>query len=77
MATLVLVDGVLELVKSGRHLQALQKNSFLSLNSDVFRPLHKPSQVSLWLDVSSDPEVSRVLGEEGTLDFVASLLAAG
>jgi len=76
LTCLVFVNGVLELVKSGRHLKSLKKNSFLSLNSNVFGPLHKPSKVSLWLDVSSDPEVSWILGEERALDFVSSLFAA-
>jgi hypothetical protein len=36
----------------------------LSLNSNVLGPLHETSEVSLWLDVTSQSEVAWVLLEE-------------
>lgn len=58
---MVLIDCVLELVDGGGDLESLEENSLLTLNSDVFRPLHKPREISLWLDVSSNSEVAGVL----------------
>jgi len=60
---LVLVNCVLELMEGGRHLESLKKNSLLTLNSDILRPLDESSEVSLWLDVASDSKVSDVLRE--------------
>ena len=72
--TLILVNGVLELVNGGGDLQSLEKNSLLTLNSDVFWPLDESCEVSLWLDVSSNSKVSSILCEQGALhSLVASL----
>jgi len=76
LGCLVLVDDVLELVQGGRHLQSLEQDSLLALNPDVFGPLHKSSEISLWLDVSSNSECAWVLGEEGTVDFLVSTFTA-
>ena len=62
--TFVLVDCGSELVDGWGHLQSLEKNSLLSLDSDVLWPLDETSKVSLGLDVSSETEVSWVLLEE-------------
>ena len=61
-------------MECGGYLKSLEENSLLTLNSDVFRPLDKTSEISLRLDVSSDSKVSRVLGKEGTLDFISGAL---
>ena len=58
---LVFVNRVLEYIKRRRHLESLQQYPLLSLNSNVLWPFHKPSQISLRLDVSSDSEVSGIL----------------
>ncbi len=73
--TLVLINSVGELVESGRNLQSLEENSLLTLNSNVFGPLHKPSQVSLWLDAGTNPEATGVLAEQRTLHFATGFSA--
>ena len=70
--TLVLLDGVGELVDGGGHLQSLHQNSLLSLDSDVLRPLDETGEVSLWLDVASESEVPRPLLEERALSRTTS-----
>jgi len=77
LGCLVLVDGVLELMESGGHLESLKKNSLLTLQSDVLRPLDESGQVSLWLDVSTYSEVSGVLSEQGALHSLVAALGAG
>lgn len=75
--TFVLVDSVLELSNRGRNLESLVKDTLLALNADVLGPLHEPGEVSLWLDVTSQSEVTRVLLEERVLSGArASSLAA-
>jgi hypothetical protein len=64
---LIPVDSIGELVKSGRNLQSLKKNSLLTLNANVLRPSDEASEISLWLDVSSDSEVTGILLEQRTL----------
>ena len=64
--TLVLLEGLTELVDAGRHLQSLHENSLLSLDSDVTRPFNKASEVARRLDVSSKSEIFSVLLEERT-----------
>jgi len=74
LTCLILVDGVLELMDGGGHLQSLKKNSLLALNSNVFWPLDESREVSLWLDVSTDSKVTSILCEQWTLHaLVASL----
>lgn len=48
----------------------------MSLDADVFRPLHKTGQVSLRSDVSSDTEVLLPAHEEWAL-VLANLLSSG
>jgi len=72
LGSLIFVDSLLELVDCGGHLQALHKNSLLSLDTNVLGPLHKASQVSLWLDVSSNSKVTRALREQRTLGTVTT-----
>jgi len=62
----VLVTSLGELVDGGGDLQSLEKNSLLSLDSDVLWPLDESSEVALWLNISSKTEVSGVLLEKRT-----------
>ena len=55
---LVLVDGLGELVESWWGLQSHEQDSLLSLDSDIFWPFDESGEVSLWLDISTDSEVS-------------------
>jgi len=64
LGSLVLVNGLLELEKSGRRLQSHEENSLLSLDSDIFRPSDESGKVLLWLDGSTDSEGSWGLLEE-------------
>jgi hypothetical protein len=66
LGSLVLLEGLTELVDAGRHLQSLHENSLLSLDSDVTRPFNKASEVARRLDVSSKSEIFSVLLEERT-----------
>lgn len=61
------VDSLGELVESGRNLQSLKKNSLLSLDANILRPPDEASEISLWLDVSSDSEVASILLEQWAL----------
>ena len=64
LLTLVLVNGLRELVDGGRDLEALEKNALLSLNADVLGPFDKAGEVTDWLDVTTDSEVLGGLLEE-------------
>jgi len=64
LACLVLINGVTELSDGGRHLQSLHQNSLLPLDSDVSWPFDETGEVSLWLNVTSESEVSDSLLEE-------------
>lgn len=61
--TLVLLEGLRELVDGGGHLQSLHKNSLLSLNSNVTRPFDEAGEVTLGLDISSKSEIFSILLE--------------
>ncbi len=61
------IDSLGELVESGRNLQSLKKNSLLSLDANILRPPDEASEISLWLDVSSDSEVASILLEQWAL----------
>ena len=62
--TLVLLEGLAELVDGGGHLQSLHEDSLLALDANVTRPLDEAGQVTLGLDVSSKAEVASVLLEQ-------------
>lgn len=64
---LVLVDGVRELVDGWGNLETLHEDGLLSLNADVLRPFDETSKVTFGLNITSDSEVTRVLGEQRTL----------
>mmetsp|Transcript_43396 Transcript_43396/g.97732 ORF Transcript_43396/g.97732 Transcript_43396/m.97732 type:complete len:263 (-) Transcript_43396:38-826(-) len=74
---LVLVDGVCELVDGRWHLQAQEHNALLALQANVLRPLHKAVEVSLWSDVTADPQVLWVLLEENALLHLLLFLSKG
>jgi len=61
LTCLILINCVLELMDSRGNLESLKKNSLLSLNSDILRPLHESSEVSLRLDVTSNSKVTSIL----------------
>jgi len=65
--TFVLVDRFFELGNSWGDLQSLQQDTLLPLHAHVLWPLHESGEVSLWLDVTSQTEVARVLLEQGAL----------
>lgn len=62
--TLVLVEGLGELVELRRHLESLHKDTFLSLDAHVARPLDEACEVTLRLDVSTKTEVANLFLEE-------------
>lgn len=51
MSSRVFVEGVGELGDGRRDLETLVEDDLLALESDVLRPLHKPSQVRARADV--------------------------
>ena len=61
--TLILIDGLRELVKGGGNLQSLEENSLLTLNANVFGPLDEACEISLGLDVTTDSKVTSILLE--------------
>ena len=65
--TFVFVDRGIELGNGWRDLESLHQNALLSLHAHVLGPLHESGEVSLWLDVTSQTEVARVLLEERVL----------
>jgi hypothetical protein len=67
LGSLVLLEGLGELVDLGRDLESLHEDALLALNSDVSRPSHKSGEVALWLDVASKTEVASILLEETSI----------
>ena len=57
----------MELSNCRRDLESEVKDTLLALDADVLWPLHESGEVSLWLDVTSQSEVTRVLLEERVL----------
>ena len=64
------------MVESGGDLESLQKNSLLTLDADVFGPLDEASEISLWLDVSTDSKVTRILLEQRAFNLICTSLSA-
>jgi len=62
---LVLVNGLGELVESWWGLESHEEHSLLSLDSHVLWPLDESGKILLWLDVTTDSEVSWGLLEKG------------
>ena len=71
MLTLVLINGLGELVDGWWNLETLEKNALLSLDTDVLWPFDKAGEVADWLDVTTNSEVPCGLLEEGVL-FVSA-----
>jgi hypothetical protein len=65
--TLILVDGLGELVDGGGHLESLHEDALLSLDADVLGPLDEAGQVASGLDVATNAEVLGGLLEERAL----------
>jgi hypothetical protein len=74
--TLVLIDGLRELVECGGNLQSLKKNSLLTLDANVLWPLDEASKISLGLDVTTDSKVTSILLEERALNLLGATLGA-
>lgn len=55
----------------------MKKNSLLTLDADIFGPSDKASEVSDWLDVTSDSKVARSLLEQRTLNLSCTSLGSG
>ena len=54
----------------------MEENSLLSLNTDVFGPLDKTSEIPLWLDVSTDSKVTSIFLEQGALNILCTSFAS-
>lgn len=54
-------------MESGRHLKSLKKNSLLTLDANILGPPDEASEISLWLNVSSDSKVASVLLKQWAL----------
>ena len=76
LLTLVLIDGLRELVECGGDLQSLKKNSLLTLDADVLGPLDEAGEISLGLDVTTDSKVTSILLEKRALDLLRATLSA-
>ena len=74
--TLVLIDGLRELVECGGNLESLKKNSLLTLDADVLGPLDEAGEISLGLDVTTDSKVTSILLEERALNLLGATLGA-
>jgi hypothetical protein len=61
-----------ELVDGGRNLETLEKNTLLSLDTDVLGPFDETGEVSDWLDITANSEVLGRLLEEGVLAISTS-----
>lgn len=72
--TVALVEGVAELVDSGRNLKPLQQNLSLSLETNVLGPTNKASKVSGGLNITSNTEVSWSLLKDSSLLVVNPFL---
>ena len=65
LGSLVLVNGLGELVEGWWRLESHEENSLLSLDSHILWPLDESGKILLWLDVTTDSEVSWGLLEKG------------
>lgn len=69
----LLVQCLSELVDAGRDLQSLVQGFLLTLETHILGPPHKPPQISLGLDVSTDTEVLGSLLDQGVGGFLGRL----
>jgi hypothetical protein len=70
---LVFFQGSGELSDGGWDFQSGEEDSFLSLEGDVFWPFDESGQVSGWLDVVTESEVSWSLFEKRVCFLISSL----
>ena len=68
MLTLVLINGLGELVDGGWNLETLEKNALLSLDANVLGPFDETAQIPLGLDVLTNAKVTRTFLKEGVDD---------
>ena len=68
--SLVLVDGLGELIQSWWDFESIQDDSLLSLVEDVFGPSDETGHVSLVLDITTDSEVLGSSFEQWVLNFL-------
>ena len=61
-----------ELVDNGWYFQSFKKYTLLSLDSDISGPFHESGEVTLWLNIVSDTEVSGPLDEKWILGFASA-----
>ena len=76
--SLVSFQGSWKLSNGGWDFKSGKENSFLSLESDVFWPLDKSSEISSWLNIVTKSEISWSFFEErigSLLDFLNSSLS--
>ena len=65
LGSLVLINGLRELVEGWWRLESHEENSLLSLDSDILWPFDESGKILLWLDIGTDSEVSWGLLEKG------------
>jgi len=71
---LVSIQSLGELMDRRGDLESLHNDSLLSLESDIFGQSHESGKISLWLDVSSNSEISWGFFEKGvslSFDFLS------
>lgn len=73
MRTLILGDGVAELVDGGRDLHALLEDSTLALDAHLEGPLDEVSHVSLLVEGAANAEGLGLLGEESLRALILPL----
>ena len=73
LLTLITSNGARELGNAWWDLQALHKDSLLTLNADVLGPSDEAGKVSLGLDVSTNAEVLGSLLDQGVGGFLHGL----
>ena len=74
---MVLIESSGELSNCWGNFDSVEEDSFLSLENDVFGPLHESSEVASWQYAVTDSEVARTLFEERVcllFDFLGSFL---
>nr|AFK45601.1 unknown [Medicago truncatula] len=70
----IFIKRLSELVKSRWNLQPLLKDPLLPLNLNIFRPFHKPCQISLWWQSTTDPKLLRPLLKKWVHHFQCGIL---
>lgn len=72
--TQVLIEGSCELIQRRGDLEPLIQHPPLPLDAHILGPLHKPVQVPLGRDSTSDTELLRLLLEERIHDLLGRLI---